>query len=217
MLFYSKRYINTISLIISIIIFISLNNICNFTKTLDFNNLSLHNYFFSKVEKIENKISSIVRKTKEENKIQENNSATKNSENSNIINLTKEKNKFEWKIEIPSINLIAPIEEGTSKDIMNKSVGHFEDTAKTEGNVGLAAHNRGYPVNYFADLKRLKEGDEITYKYKDFQKTYYVKKMEIIRDTEWSYLEETEENMLTLITCVENEPSYRRCVQAVEK
>ena len=30
-------------------------------------------------------------------------------------------------------------------------------------------------------------------------------------------LENTEENILTLITCVENEPNYRRCVQAEEK
>ena len=30
-------------------------------------------------------------------------------------------------------------------------------------------------------------------------------------------LKETEENMLTLITCVENQPEYRRCIQAVEK
>ena len=122
-----------------------------------------------------------------------------------------------WQIEIEKISLKANIAEGTTQEILEQYVGHFSETPNELGNVGLAAHNRGYPVNYFADLKKLKEGDEIRYKYKDFQKTYYVKKMEIIRDTEWSYLEETEENMLTLITCVENEPSYRRCVQAVEK
>ena len=31
------------------------------------------------------------------------------------------------------------------------------------------------------------------------------------------FLPQTEENMLTLITCVENQPEYRRCIQAVEK
>ena len=44
-----------------------------------------------------------------------------------------------------------------------------------------------------------------------------MEKCRIIKDTEWEYLDNTEENMLTLITCVENEPEYRRCVQAVEK
>ena len=100
---------------------------------------------------------------------------------------------------------------------MNKYVGHFEETSKTIGNVGLAAHNRGYEVNYFSELKKLKKGDEIVYQYYDFVKTYIVIDNKIIKDTDWSYLEKTEENKVTLITCVENEPEYRRCVQAIEK
>ena len=72
------------------------------------------------------------------------------------------------------------------------------------------------PDNYFQDLKLLKEGDKIIYQHNDFRKTYEVKKIRIIKDTEWTYLEETEENQLTLITCVENQPEYRRCIQAIE-
>ena len=122
-----------------------------------------------------------------------------------------------WQIEIPKISLIANISEGTTKEILNQYVGHFENTSKQDGNIGLAAHNRGYEVNYFKDLKTLKKGDEIKYQYNEFEKTYEVEKSRIIRDTEWEYLEETEENMLTLITCVENQPQYRRCIQAIEK
>lgn len=122
-----------------------------------------------------------------------------------------------WQIEIPKISLIANISEGTTKDILNKYVGHFEITSKENGNIGLAAHNRGYEVNYFKDLKLLKKGDEIKYIHNEFEKIYEVEKCRIIRDTEWEYLEQTEDNMLTLITCVENQPEYRRCVQAVEK
>lgn len=122
-----------------------------------------------------------------------------------------------WQIEIPKISLIANISEGTTKEVLNKYVGHFEITSKEQGNVGLAAHNRGYDVNYFKDLKSLKAGDEIIYKHKNFEKIYEVSKCRIIKDTEWEYLEQTEENMLTLITCVENQPEYRRCIQAIEK
>ena len=100
---------------------------------------------------------------------------------------------------------------------MNNFVGHFEETSKTDGNIGLAAHNRGYPKNYFQDLKKVKEGDQIVYKYGNFEKIYEVKIHKIIKDTDWSYLEKTEKNQITLITCVENEPNFRRCVQAVEK
>ena len=127
-----------------------------------------------------------------------------------------EKNE-KWKIEIPAIQLKAEIAEGTDEKTLNEKIGHFEETQKETGNIGLAAHNRGYNVNYFENLKKLKEGDEIKYIHNNYENTYEVIKNDIIEDTDWSKLENTEENMLTLITCVENEPNYRRCVQAIEK
>lgn len=133
-----------------------------------------------------------------------------------LENATTEKAEI-WQINIPKISLNANIAEGTTKEILNQYVGHFEKTAKENGNIGLAAHNRGYDVNYFKDLKLLKQGDEIIYTYNGFQKIYEVEKCRIIKDTQWEFLEETEENMLTLITCVENQPEYRRCIQAIEK
>ena len=100
---------------------------------------------------------------------------------------------------------------------MEDYIGHFEETKKYEGNVGLAAHNRGYKNNYFERLKELKEGDSIFYNYQGKIKEYLVTKHVIIKDTDWSYLENTEDNRITLITCVENEPEYRRCIQGEEK
>ena len=47
-----------------------------------------------------------------------------------------------WQIEIPKINLSAPIAEGTTQEVMREYVGHFEETSLWEGNIGLAAHNR---------------------------------------------------------------------------
>lgn len=122
-----------------------------------------------------------------------------------------------WTLEIPEIDLNAQISEGTSKEIMDKYIGHFEETKLEYGNVGLAAHNRGYPVNYFKDLKKLKIGSEITYIHDDFEATYIVDTIEIIENTNWDYLKNSEDNRITLITCVENEPRYRRCIQGVEK
>lgn len=136
-------------------------------------------------------------------------------------NISKE-NKSEitnediWQIEIPAIDLIAPITEGTSQEIMLEYVGHFENTSKYDGNIGLAAHNRGYPINYFSRLKELKTEDIIIYKTKLGTKTYAIKTIEIIEDTDWSYLQETNDNRITLITCVENRPSQRLCVQGTE-
>ena len=149
----------------------------------------------------------------QENQINEENSQI-TEETSGNETVTKEE---VWQIEIPKISLKAIISDGTTKEILNKYVGHFEMTSKQLGNIGLAAHNRGYKVNYFKDLKFLEKGDEIIYRYNDFEMLYEVEKCRIIKDTDWEYLEETEENMLTLITCVENQPEYRRCIQAVEK
>ena len=156
----------------------------------------------------------------ETSKMLESNEINSNTQNQkNIDNyIEKTENKSEnWYIEIPAISLKATIQEGTTKDIMDKYVGHFEETKKWIGNIGLAAHNRGYENNYFANIKKLKKGDNIIYCYNKKTREYVVEKQMIIEDTDWTYLEETEENTLTLITCVENEPKYRRCIIATEK
>ena len=147
-----------------------------------------------------NNTKEIILEEKKANKLEDNNISEDN-----------------WRIIIPEINLDAQISEGTTKEVMDEYVGHFEETKTEHGNVGLAAHNRGYSVNYFQDLKKLKKGSEIFYIHEDFEMTYVVETMEIIENTNWNYLEDTEENHITLITCVENEPKYRRCIQGIEK
>lgn len=81
------------------------------------------------------------------------------------------------------------------------------------GNVALAAHNRGYKVNYFKDLKSLEIGDEIIYRYKNIKLIYVIVEHKVIKDTNIEVVENTNENMITLITCVENNPQNRRCIQ----
>lgn len=136
--------------------------------------------------------------------------------NEKNLEVIKEHKEQIWQIEIPKINLVAPISEGTSQEVMLEFVGHFENTSIWNGNIGLAAHNRGYPINYFSKLKELKEGEQIIYKNKNGVRKYYIQTIVIIDDTDWSYLEETKENKITLITCVENNPSQRLCVQGIE-
>ena len=132
----------------------------------------------------------------------------------NTVN--KISNLNEWSLVIPKISLNAPIAEGTTSKVMDEYIGHFENTATLEGNIGLAAHNRGYPVNYFQNIKKLEKGDVIEYFCGNIKKEYKVETVTIISDTDWTYLAQTKENKITLITCVEDEPNYRRCIQAVE-
>ena len=67
------------------------------------------------------------------------------------------------------------------------------------------------------NIKNLKIGEKIIYYTNKGKREYKVVINEIILQTDWSYIENTEDNRITLITCVENEPKYRRCVQAVQK
>ncbi len=96
-------------------------------------------------------------------------------------------------------------------------VGHFDNTKFWDGNVGLAAHNRGYPINYFENVKDLTINDEIIYKTPYGERKYEVTMYKVIEQTDWSNLQETDDNRITLITCVRNKPEKRLCVQAIEK
>ena len=198
MIRYTCKYINLLSLFISIMIF----SIINFT-IFNFNiNKADYNVSFSgqNLNEIPIKVENV------------------NLENNIVEKVVSNQvdNTNEWSLEIPVISLKANISEGTTKEVMDTYIGHFEESPRDSGNICLAAHNRGYENNYFANLKKLKKGDEIIYRYKNVEKRYIVQKHEIIKDTDWTNLENTEENMLTLITCVENEPEFRRCVQAEE-
>lgn len=208
MISYTKRYLNIVSLLITIPIFLFSLNYSNFISKINFNTHPISNIFKRSTVQVELKTSNINQETEEKLEIQNNTS---------LSSAKEEKVEKQWKIVIPKISLEAEICEGTSNEVMNKYVGHFEETSIKSGNIGLAAHNRGYPVNYFENIKKLKQGDKIIYKYYDFEKTYRVTKNIIITDEDWSHLEKTEENTITLITCIENEPSYRRCVQAIEE
>ncbi len=121
-----------------------------------------------------------------------------------------------WRILIPKINLDAPILEGTSKEVLRRGVGHFTTTSKWNGNVVLAGHNRGYKYNFFQEIKRLERGDTIEYQTEQGTRTYEVIGKRKIKETDLSCLENTKENQLKLITCLENMPEYRICIQAKE-
>lgn len=216
MISYTTRYLNIVSFVITILIYLLITKTNVVINKIDFNSHSISNMFKRSTVLVELNSSNINQETKEENEKIQNNQPTINTKDEKVKK-TKQTKEIDWKITIPKISLEAEISEGTSKKIMNKYVGHFEETSKNNGNIGLAAHNRGYDVNYFSQIKLLKKGDEIIYKCYDFQKKYTVIENKIIRDTDWSYLEKTEENKITLITCVENEPEYRRCIQGIEK
>lgn len=117
-------------------------------------------------------------------------------------------------IKIDKIGYEGLIYEGTSLDTLAKGVGHFENSPYIEGNVCLAAHNTN---KFWAKLHTIQNGDTITYTSFLGTKEYEVNNVQEISETDWTLLEDTEENYLTLITCVKGQPSLRLAVQAIEK
>lgn len=100
---FNKIYINLLSLIISIII---INSIFVIPK-------SIKRYIFSK----SSKGSTIqIDSSKHEEKVD--------------IDENTTKEEFDWALKIPKIDLYAQIEEGTDDTILNRSIGHFEDTQR---------------------------------------------------------------------------------------
>lgn len=217
---YNKKYIDIITLSLVLIIFLLINI-----------------YYFQiqgNIKKIlnENSIESSLELVKEDNNEQNNNTMIEEiiEEEAVVVVeevpypivetapvLAEETYLEDWYIMIPTIDLVAQIQQGTDEETLNKSVGHFEKSPVLNGNVCLAAHNRGYEINFFEKIKTLLLNDIIIYQYGETQKSYAVSNVTIIKETDWSYINTTsKENKLTLITCVENEPEYRLCVQATE-
>ena len=193
---YSKRKGIIVSIIISLVIWMSLNFIL-----IQFN------------ENQKKEVNTtLVLKTSQINSIKEN--VEVNMEIDEVVKNQYKNNK--WRIFISKINLDAPILEGTTGEILRRGVGHFSSTSKWDGNVALAAHNRGYKYNFFQEIKRLEVGDIIEYQTEQGKRTYQVTRKDEIEETDLSCLENTKENKLTLITCIENMPEYRLCIQAIE-
>lgn len=160
---------------------------------------------------LENLYQTIVKKEKKANIEKK-----KKIEKETKEQITIENDQAKWRIQIPVLQLDAPIEEGTEQAILSEAVGHFEESKLWEGNVALAAHNRGYQCNFFQEIKELQKGDIIVYITPKGKKKYKVILNKIIKETNWDYIENTDDNRITLITCEKDKREYRRCIQGIE-
>lgn len=119
-------------------------------------------------------------------------------------------------LKIPELDLSVKIYDGTTNSVLAKGVGHFKDTSIWNGNVCLAAHNRG-TNDYFGEIHELDYGDEIKLTTKKGTRTYKVYSIKKISVNDTSRLQGTADNIITLITCVKNQADdYRWCVQGYQ-
>ena len=107
------------------------------------------------------------------------------------------------------------IYEGENLENLKKGAGHFAMTSTWDGNVALCGHNRGkYP--YFGFVKDLQIGDRIVYTTLYGSRIYEVFSKEQISEYDYSKLNWSSENLLTLITCVQGISELRESVQLRE-
>ena len=118
-------------------------------------------------------------------------------------------------LKIPSIGLAVSIFEGTDSATLAKGAGHFEGTGIWDGNCAIAGHNRG--VNgIFGKIHTLNPGDIITLTTVFGARTYAVSSVTKVSVNDISSLRSSADNMITLYTCMMDQPDYRWCVRGVE-
>lgn len=145
---------------------------------------------------------------------------TKDNENKTIeeqvvdtLSIDKTDKNIIGYITIEELGIIkVPIADGTDNKTIGKYVGHFENSSYLEGNVCLCSHNRGSKAAFFENLKNIKKGMKIEYTTKYETKTYITDEIKEIAETDFSVLEPTKDNRITLITCIANQRAKRLCV-----
>lgn len=117
-------------------------------------------------------------------------------------------------ITIPAVGIQMEVfETDDAMEDVRKGAAHFKSTSAWNGNIGLSGHNY---KNQFGPLTRIAKEDVIAYETMLGTRYYTVGTIEIIDDDDWSYLGRTEDNRITLITCVAGQDDKRLVVQAVE-
>ena len=119
-------------------------------------------------------------------------------------------------LKIPTLGLSVKVYQGTDSDALRKGAGHFASTSIWDGNVAIAGHNRGVN-NHFGKIHTLDIGDTIKLTTKLGTRTYEVYAVYKVSVDDMSVLNDSTENIITLVTCVMNQPDYRWCVQARAK
>jgi len=123
-------------------------------------------------------------------------------------------------LSIPKLKLsVGVFETDDELEAMESGIAHFKTTSAWSGNVGLCSHNVNFDLTdgHFKNIHTLNIGDVVKYKTALGEREYIVETVTEIAETDWSYLGRTEDNRITMITCISGKPQSRLVMQAVEK
>ena len=121
---------------------------------------------------------------------------------------------------IPKLRLSVNVYQSPDNmEAMLKGVAHFPSTSAWDSNVGLSAHNVNFDGSdgHFKYLYTLEKGDNVAYKTALGERLYTVESVTVIAASDWTPLYYTDDNRLTMITCITGQGSKRLCVTAIQK
>jgi sortase A len=103
------------------------------------------------------------------------------------------------RIEIPRLEMMVAILEGTTSQTLAVGVGHIKGTALPgeQGNIGIAGHRD----TYFRALKNIHTGDEIRIQTATGLSRYKVDRVKIVAPNDIGVLASSARSAITLVTC----------------
>ena len=122
------------------------------------------------------------------------------------------------RILIPRLDVRTVVVEVTTPSALRAGAGHYPNTPLPgeEGNVAIAGHRTTYGKP-FADLDRLRPGDEIVLETPIGTHTYKVSQAPfVVSNSEWSVISQTPGHTLTLTTCHPKGSARQRLVVKAE-
>ena len=109
-------------------------------------------------------------------------------------------------VEIPDINIKAPVIEEIDQEVLRIAVGHFPDTGEVgKGNFCIAGHSSVIYKEFFNDLKNVQNGLEIRlYDKAKRCYRYAVEDSFIVEPNEVWILQDFGDDRITIVTCTDD-------------
>ena len=109
-------------------------------------------------------------------------------------------------VEIPDLDIKAPVLEGVGNDVLRQAAGHFENTGDIgKGNYCIAGHSSVIYKEFFNNLKNVQNGMEIyLYDKSKNRYTYVVTDSFIVNPDETWILDDFEDVRVTIVTCTDD-------------
>lgn len=119
-------------------------------------------------------------------------------------------------LRLDRLGIKVSVAEGTDRDVLKVSAGHFAGTALPgEGNFSLAGHSSREFVCLFNDLDKAVVGDQIVVTTRKRMHKYLISDILVVHPEQTEYLCQTNESALTIVTCTDSGTS-RLIIRAIE-